>query len=374
MSDLLQEHLGYLSDGKRLELFRDAIARTIAPGDTVADLGCGFGILGLMCLQAGAGQVWGIDRTDAIDVARETMERAGHGHHYHCLREHTFRAVLPEPVDLIVCDHIGYFGFDYGIVAMIGDARRRMLRPGGKLVPSRIRLMLAGAASPRCRDKAEAWASTPIPAEFAWLRQYGVNASHAYAFDPAEIATEPVTLGEIDLRVDNPAHFAFEARLQARSDCRIDGLGGWFEAELAPGVWMTNSPLAADRIDRGQIFLPFDAPIGLVAGETLEVSLSIRHEDGMLAWSARPQGGGQRQKQSNWASLVLNTQKIGEGVARKPKLNPAGHAAGIVHGYVDGQRSAGEIEAAVLRDHPHLFPSAEETSRFVLSELARIAG
>ena len=36
----------------------------------------------------------------------------------------------------------------------------------------------------------------------------------------------------------------------------LDGLAGWFECELAEGVWMTNSPLADNPIRRPQAFLP----------------------------------------------------------------------------------------------------------------------
>ena len=88
-----------------MDRFRQAIARTIRPGDFVADLGCGFGVLGMLCLQSGAAHCWGIDQTDAIEIARDTMARAGLGERYSCIGESSYRARLPEPVDLIICDH-----------------------------------------------------------------------------------------------------------------------------------------------------------------------------------------------------------------------------------------------------------------------------
>ena len=42
-------------------------------------------------------------------------------------------------------------------------------------------------------------------------------------------------------------------------------------------------------------------------------------------------------------------------------------------GYCDGKRSAREIEEAVLRDHPQLFPDRAEISRFVARVLGRDA-
>ena len=72
---MLDEHLGYVADRIRLERFEAAVAAAVRPGDRVADLGCGSGVLGLLCLQAGAGRVIGIDSTAMLEVAR----RPSHG-------------------------------------------------------------------------------------------------------------------------------------------------------------------------------------------------------------------------------------------------------------------------------------------------------
>ena len=70
---MLDEHLGYVADHVRLERYESAVARVMGRGDLVADLGCGSGILGLLCLHAGAGRVFGIDSTAMLEVARETF-------------------------------------------------------------------------------------------------------------------------------------------------------------------------------------------------------------------------------------------------------------------------------------------------------------
>ena len=56
---------------------------------------------------------------------------------------------------------------------------------------------------------------------------------------------------------------------------------------------------------------------------------------------------------------------------RVPRLTREGQARFIVLGYCDGRRTAKEIEQAVLDDHPDLFPSPEEVSRFVGQVLGR---
>ena len=80
MSNILDEHLGYIADPIRLDLFRTAIAQAVQPGNRVADVGCGSAILGLLCLQAGAGHIDAIDSTGAIEIARQWWRDDGSKH------------------------------------------------------------------------------------------------------------------------------------------------------------------------------------------------------------------------------------------------------------------------------------------------------
>lgn len=370
VADTLEEHRGYLIDARRAELYDRAIKRVLSKGDKVADLGCGFGVFGLMCLKAGASRVWGIDSTDAIDIARETAERAGFGEAYDCIGAVTFRAELPELVDLLICDHVGYFGIDYGIISLMADAKKRFLKPGGKMIPQRIDLFLAGIRSENCRKLLGVWETSEIPGDYAWLRSYAVNTKHVVDFVPTDIATEPVQVGSVTLGEDAPDVISVKAGLVIEEDGVLDGIGGWFGCELGGGVRMTNSPLAREAMSRHQIFLAFEAPLSVKAGDTVEVTVKFNHVTGIVAWTARDPQSGRLQRYSNWAALPLSTsRKIAPALLpRKP--SERAEALKTVLGYVDGTRNGPEIEAAVLRDHPELMPSDTEIARFVKDVLA----
>ena len=97
MSEVLKEHYGYLSDAIRQQRFAVALSRVVRPGDRVVDVGCGFGVLGLLCLKAGAAHVWGIDRTAAI-----LRIIASHGRVGASLRQVTVGSELPgERVEVV---------------------------------------------------------------------------------------------------------------------------------------------------------------------------------------------------------------------------------------------------------------------------------
>ena len=111
MSSILDEHQGYIADPVRLNQFRQAIAKTVQPGDRVADVRCGSAVLGLLCLQAGAGHIDAIDSTAAIEIARQSLTKAGWGNQAGFIHGKSFQVELAEPVDVVICDHVGYFGF-----------------------------------------------------------------------------------------------------------------------------------------------------------------------------------------------------------------------------------------------------------------------
>lgn len=370
MASVLAEHLGYLTLPGRNALYSQAISRIIKPGDVVVDLGCGVGVLGLLCLEAGAARVYGIDYSDAIELTRETVARAGLADRYHCLRSSTFHTELPEQADVVICDHVGYFGFDYGIIDMLADARKRLLKPGGKVMPGRLDLSIAGSASPRSRKVADGWIAPVVPSAYHWLREYGVNTKHRHDFAADDLCSDPAMLGSIALDADVADVLTFDCELTATRSGTFDGLACWFGCDLGGDVWMTNSPLAPDSIGRSQAFLPVREAFAVEPGDRIAVKMQIRHGDPLITWSIAPPGG-KRQRLSTWNSRILQPADLAKETALS--LTATGRANAAILALVDGARSLDQIEALALAIKPALFPSEQETVRFVRQVLGHHA-
>ena len=366
MSSVLDEHLGYVADAVRLEQFRAAVAQVVRPGDRVADVGCGSAVLGLFCLQAGAGHVDAVDSSAAIEIARQSLTAAGWGDRSSFIHGKSFQVDLPEAVDVVICDHVGYFGFDYGLVETMADARSRFLKPGGRLIPRQLRLQLGAVESEKCRQLAEGWQAPGIPGEYHWLRQHGINTKHAVNLQTDELLAGPAELGCIDLRANKPDYFSWTVELTMGRDGIMHGLAGWFECELAENVWMTNSPLSAQAIKRSQAFLPIDGPLAVRAGDIVSATVMARPADHLIAWEVRHPASGSKFSHSTWlGDLLMQEQLDKTRPDHVPQLSPVARAKALVMGYCDGRRSVAQIQEAVLREHPDLFPSAGEITRFV---------
>ena len=372
MSGVLEEHLGYLSLHGRLDLYRKAIQKIVHLGDRVVDVGCGTAVLGLLCLQAGAAHVHAIDSTAVIEVAREAFTRAGWASKTEFIHGSSYQVDLPERVDVIICDHVGYFGFDYGLIGFLADARRRFLKPGGMMIPGRLKLHVGAVESQKSHQLIEAWQAPGIPPDFHWIRQRAVNSKHAVMLLHGELLTDAAQLGCIDLQAENPDFFSWSAQLTVERDGVLHGLAGWFECELAEGVWMTNSPLSDSRIDRSQAFLPIDAALLVKAGDRLDVTVMARPADHVIAWVVAHPASGRRFSHSTWEGNLLDREQIMRSNPEHiPHVSKTAHARSVVLGYCDGQRSVAKVQEAVLRDHAALFPSPEEITRFVKTVLSR---
>jgi protein arginine N-methyltransferase 1 len=340
----------------------------------VVDLGCGTGILGLLCIEAGASHVVAIDSGGMDRIAKEAFRRAGLSGRATFIADHSTRACLAEQVDLVICDQVGYFGFDAGIVEFCADARRRFLKPGGTMIPAKLHLHVAGVESDAAYRRVSDWEGEAVMPALRWLRGHAVNTKHPVRLRLEELLTPASPLGTIDLLRDDPGLFSWRATLRVDRDGTLHGVAGWFDCELAPGVSMTNSPLAAKPIDRSQAFLPIEEPVRVHAGEELAVSVMARPAEDVVAWVVET-ASGRRFKHSTWEGMLLGPEDLVRAAPnRVPRVNAAGAARAIVLGYCDGHRTAREVEEAVLRGHPDLFPSRAEIVRFVAHVLGRDAG
>ena len=364
---MLSEHLNYVGDRQRNTLFREAVKRTVRAGDHVLDMGCGAGILGLFCLQAGAARVTAVDLTDIVDIASETFSRVGYADRVDVIQSMSRWIDVADPVDLIICDNVGCFGLDYfGIIDALRDAQQRFLRPGGRIVPEGVRLHLAPVGSASCARCAFGWAGTGVPEELHWISAHTVNTKYNLMLKPEDYLATPAQLGSVDFRTEDRPFLSWTAEMVATRPGEMHGLGGWFDCTLCEGVTMTNSPFASDRIDRGQAFFPIEEPLQVGRGDVIRASLALRHDERSFAWTVEHVPSGRRFRHATMKGDFFRKEDFvraqGDHV---PQPTAQARAGQIVLGYCDGQRTVREIEAAVLSDHPDLFPTPEAAAQFV---------
>lgn len=374
MSLKFDEHRQYLEDTHRIAAFRRAIEAAVRPGDVVVDLGCGTGILGLMACRAGASRVYAIDDAGMIDIARRVAVANGYGDRIVHMQGHSTQVAPPELADVIVSDQIGRLGFEAGVTEYFADAARRFLRPGGRLLPAGVATWIAPVETPALTAVVDFWRSAPAGFDFSAAAHGATNTGYPATLAEGQNLASPqialelvfgeetlVAKGAVSFEVTRPGVFS--------------GLGGWFVADMASGVTMTNAPGAPDQIARRQAFLPIATPVSVEIGDRIDVALRARLIEIVLAWDVRVTRGGvvvTQARQSTFGGMLVPRETLARTNPHwQPQLTPWADARATVLSLCDGRHTLAEIESATAHRHTGLFATAGSAQKFVSEVVTR---
>ena len=273
-----------LDDAERTRRYIDAIRASVRPGNVVVDMGTGTGVMAVAAAQAGASKVYAIEATGIAKTAQRIFEANGLADRITLIESYSTQVELPEKADLLVAEVIGNEPLAEKILECTADAVRRFLKPGGRLIPARLRVMAVPVQLPETFLDQLAVS----PAKLAkWQRDYGID------FMPlAELArnaqlnltekqclvanwtalAEPQQVSDFDLSQSVHAKHDMSARFEIIREGRVDGFVLWFAAELAEGNVLSTDPRKPrpDNHWRHPVYMLAD-PAEVRAGNTVSL-------------------------------------------------------------------------------------------------------
>jgi len=377
MSRVVDEHRLYLTDVPRIDAFRRAIRATVRPGDIVLDLGAGTGILGLLAAEAGAERIYSIEATSLIGLTRQIAAANGWRDRFVFIRGHSHHVDLPEKVDVLVADQIGRFGFEAGVFEYFADVRERLLKPEATTIPSMVKLWAAPVEQGDQWEDIDFWNQPAFGFDVRPAREIAVNTGYPVKLAPADLLAPPAHLLSADPgeRVRSP--WKLRASMTAERAGTMHGIGGWFSADLAPGVEMSNSPLDPARINRSNVFLPMDRPVPVDVGDVVDLSLQISPYELVLTWEVTVRTPAEAEPRahsshSTWKGMLMSVEDLRRtDPSYVPHLTPRGRARMTVLELCGNEVPVGEVEAQVLQRHPELFRTTRDAQLFVAEVVTR---
>jgi protein arginine N-methyltransferase 1 len=275
-----------------------------------------------------------------------------------CLNTPTFSSAIRSTIS-----------FEAGLIETVADVRARLLKPGGRIIPERVTMYLAPVEAPAVRDHLTFWARNPVGFSFGPARDVAVNSGHRVRIELDQLLGRGGPGAVIDLQTITDAPFDCGATLAVSRDGMLNGIGGWFGADLAGGVAMTNAPGDVNRINRSNVVFPIDEALPLRAGDTLNVSMRIRPADLLVKWTV--ESGGRRFSHSTLAGMLIPREDLERTrPSFTPRLTDRGVARRTVLELCDG-RPLGAIEREVFERHRDLFDSEAAAHVFVAEVVTR---
>jgi protein arginine N-methyltransferase 1 len=373
----LHEHAGYVHDVVRVAALERAVAAVVRPGHVVVDLGAGTGIVALLACRAGAARVYAVDEGSMLELARQVCAANGVADRVVFVSGLSTRISLPEKVDVAIADQVGPFGFEGGLRAFAKDARARLMKEGGVFVPSRIHFRMAPIECAHEYDEIDRWGTRPAGFDFGAARSWATSTPRNVEIQPEQLLAEPVECATIHVGL-GPNALELDATFTIAREGRLHGIAGWFEAELAPGVAMTNSPIARERIRRANKLLPIERATRVGAGDVLRARLRVLQDEPLIGWrvTVRSASGEARAdfSASSFGGMLASREDI-ERLAptRKPRRSEWADAELEVLGMFDGAHALSAIAEALATSRPGLFRRREDAAVFVAEIVKRHA-
>ncbi|KAL7134736.1 hypothetical protein ABFS83_11G045600 [Erythranthe nasuta] len=226
-------------------------------GKAVLDVGTGSGILAIWSAQAGARKVYAVEATKMAEHARELIKANKLQDVIEVIEGSMEDVTLPEKVDVIISEWMGYFLLRESMLDSVLCARDRWLKPNGVMYPSHARMWMAPLRSGLVDQKMgdykraiEDWygfvnetktyygvdmgvLTNPYTAE---QQKFYLQTSMWNNLHPNQIIGEHVIVKEIDCLTATIDDIRIvEASISSsitQEIARLSGFGGWFDVHF----------------------------------------------------------------------------------------------------------------------------------------------
>ena len=247
-------HVAMLEDRVRTSAFLAALDEVVGPDDVVVDIGTGTGVLAVGAARAGARHVYAIEATPLAREAQEVVRGNGLEERVTVVPGWSTRINLPERATVAVSEILGSDALEERVLPVLLDARRRLLTPDARLIPSAVRIFGQPVFVPDdyletltfTRSNTARWSSW-YGLELGPLGAYAARLRHRFTALIEDARTwgavsEPVLLAELDLTELETPQVEVAAPAVATSTGVANGILAYFEADLSPSVVISTSP------------------------------------------------------------------------------------------------------------------------------------
>lgn len=374
----LEAYGDMITDKVRFEAYVRAMRQTILPGDIVLDIGTGTGIFALLAAQMGARHVFAVESSDAVEVGRACAAANGLHSSITFHQGHSKHFNPPERADVMISDLRGVLPLHGTHIASIIDARERLLKPGGSLIPRQDTVRIAIASSPASYKRIAApWTDRVPSLDLAPALRLATNRWRSADIGADELVSKPLDLFTLHYGSMSGASVKGGGTLVLERTSTCHGLAMWFDAVLADSVTYSTAP-GAPRLAYGHAFFPWPRQIALQAGDLASVEIRADSVGADYEWRWLTQITDARGvekavfDQSTVQGMILSPNLLRRRASSAmPVLDAEGRVLSSALAMFDGERDLASAAALLLDLYPERFATGQEALDFVADASAR---
>jgi type I protein arginine methyltransferase len=239
-------HEDMLKDRVRTEAYRDFMYKNkdLFKDKIVLDVGCGTGILSMFAAASGASKVFAVDASDIIEKAKLNIQENNLQHIISCFKGKAEQVVLPEKVDIIISEWMGYCLLFETMLPSVVFARERWLKPTGKVYPEWATMhIVALSDDDYIKDRINYWQDVYGFKMSAMQENVGREA-HVDVMDPETVITAPCQVAEINCTTTSAEALD---RVESKFELKIDLKGDKADKEVPLSMFVVYFDMEFDR-------------------------------------------------------------------------------------------------------------------------------
>ena len=265
-----------LTDEVRTDSYFNALTQNAKSfeGKVVADVGCGTGILSLFAAKAGAKKVYAIECTEIADICQKIIIDNHYDNVITLIRGQSEAIELPEKVDIIISEWMGYSLYYEVMLPAVLSIRDRYLKESGCILPSEATLYMLMADDPEYRSVNLNYWDDVYGFDFKAMKQLAFTEPVIETLRPSFYQGKPNILSHINLHscTKDDIFFKKDFSFVADKDMNIDAFVTYFDVmfgDMEQKVVLSTSPFKKSTHWKNTIFYLTD-PFKLKAGEKVE--------------------------------------------------------------------------------------------------------
>ncbi|MSQ50900.1 MAG: tetratricopeptide repeat protein [Betaproteobacteria bacterium] len=271
-------HVPMMNDKLRNDAYFQALKAAIKPESHVLEIGTGSGLLSMMAAKLGAKSVTTCEAEPLIAaMAKRVIADNGLSHRINAIarvsNDLNIGAELAAPADILVSEVLSSELLGEHVLPSIEDAKRRLLKPGGRLIPASGSIMIALFGG-------EAIGSNVIVEDSCGfnLRQFNAIVQRKQGITRNDL------IGELLCDDIEAFHFDFQnqafhpgeskvLRIPVKSSGRCFGIIQWIRLRMDENTVFENHPsIKAAASGWQHLAYVFPAPVDFEAGQVARVS------------------------------------------------------------------------------------------------------
>ncbi|SGY26200.1 BQ5605_C018g08709 [Microbotryum silenes-dioicae] len=248
-------HEVMLKDKVRTDSYRDFIMSNpqLFKDAVVLDVGCGTGILSMFAAKSGAKKVYAVDASNVVYKAQRSIKANGLSEVITVIRGKIEDLEIPEKVDIIVSEWMGYCLLYECMLDSVLSARDRFMKPTGLMVPSQTSIMLAlFSGSAMVDDRVKFWDNV-YGFDMSAMKEEIKDDALIDVVDGKEVVSDTIAISDIVTQTTTVADLSFTSpfKLTANRSTTVNAFLAHFDTFFTSDARLMHSQ---SELKQGEVY------------------------------------------------------------------------------------------------------------------------